>query len=152
MTVPTMPLHAAVTAPARTRSARSFAWVARSVALLGGAALVVGALLPWMTFYAGLQPIVGTRGGYGKAVLLAGVAVCIVGAVRSRQDARWTRVLLAVIGSTVVAGGALLLWRAWQLVSSQGALMLVPRLGPGLFVVIAGGVLVLVSPAFARRG
>jgi hypothetical protein len=151
MTVPTMPLHAAVTGSMSRRFAPSLAWRTLLVTVIGGVAMVTGALLPWMTFYAGLQPIAGTRGGYGKAVLLAGVAVCIVGAVRSREDARWTRVLLAVIGSSVVAGGALLLWRAWQLVSSQGALMLVPRLGPGLFVVIAGGLLILVSQALARR-
>lgn len=152
MTAPTMSLHAVGARADSGRSPASLSRYAAPVAMLGGALLVAGALLPWMTFYAGLQPIAGTRGGYGKAMLLAGIVAGIVGVVRARNDARWTRVLLAVIGSGAVAGGALLLWRAWSLAHSQGALMLVPRVGPGLLVVMAGGALVLLSTRARLRG
>ncbi len=160
MTAATMPMQqtgVAVSASARTTR---YDWRATSAALLGGTALVAGSLLPWMTFYAGLQPIAGTRGAYGKALLIAGIVVCIVvcivAAVRSRTDSHsvrvtWMRALLAVVGSTAVLGGALLFWRAWQLTHSEGALMLVPRMGLGLPVVMVGGVLLVVSSLLDRR-
>ncbi len=64
---------------------------------------------------------------------------------------RWMRPLLALIGCSSVGAGALLFWRAWALTHADGALMLVPRLGPGLPVVMTGGAVVLLSLLFARR-
>jgi hypothetical protein len=152
MTAPTMQLRPGDADVAGRPSVTRYEWRTLSTATAGGAALVAGALLPWITFYAGLQPVAGTRGAYGRALLIAGLVACIVGAVRARIDARWARLLLALIGGSAVVAGALLFGRAWQLTHSQGALMLVPRMGPGLVVVMAGGAMVLLLSLSARRG
>ena len=54
--------------------------LAGGVALVDGALLIVGARLPWLTLFAGLQRLPGTQGSYGWALVVAGLAVALAGA------------------------------------------------------------------------
>ena len=130
------------TSTMRTVHFRSAAFPA-VVAMIGGGALITGAMLPWMTFYAGLSSVTGTRGAYGKAILVAGLVVCLVGVIRLRRESPFAQRALTTLGIITSLAGGLLLWRAIRLTQSQEALMLIPQLGPGLAVVIAGGVTAL---------
>jgi hypothetical protein len=128
-----------------TRGSRSQRpWV---VAALGGGALVMlGAWLPWLTLFAGLQRYGGLIGLHGR-ILFAGGALAFVagiGALRTRRG--W-------IGwGTSLLGLALVGFTWWLLVGLVGTLrhglgeMLVPRAGPGLFVALLGGALVVIGP------
>jgi hypothetical protein len=112
-------------------------------ALLGGALTCVGAVLPWLTFFAGLQSYSGLVGLYGRLVLVAGVLSIAGGATMITRRDRWLR------GAVASLGVALTLFVGWLLVglrSTTGDLhhhaMLLARPGPGLFVAFAGAMLI----------
>jgi hypothetical protein len=119
-------------------------WV---LAALGGGALVMlGAWLPWLTLFAGLQRYGGLIGLHGR-ILFAGGALAFVagiGALRTRRG--W-------IGwGTSLLGLGLVGFTWWLLMGLVGTLrhglgeLLVPRAGPGLFVALLGSALVMVGP------
>jgi len=118
-------------------------------AVAGGGLMAIGAFLPWLTLYAGLHPLRGVIGLNGR-VLAAGGAVCLVagvrGWVRPTPGVRWVVALLS--GALAGFGG----WLIVQLLITYHHLranpMLVPRLGPGLFIAVAGA---LVAGATAAR-
>jgi hypothetical protein len=122
------------------------------VAIAGGAALVVGARLPWMSFYAGLKPLLGTRGLHGQLLFACGVALVIAGLVLAIHPLR--RIQLAV----GALGGASALYAVYLLVRMQLAVrhiathdpMMFARQGPGLFVVVAGGLIAATALAGLR--
>jgi hypothetical protein len=154
-------------APARVR--RSWAEVATGLSvpgllgLLGGLVISIGAWLPWMSLYAGLVSLRGLIGLNGRLLLAAGVAGIAIGIMLAREDSRSYRVLFrrlaAALGIAVTAAAIWLFIGVWQLSHGRGAsAMLIPRPGPGLFVVSLGGVLLVLaayipegSKAFTRR-
>ena len=112
--------------------------------------MAIGAFLPWLTLYAGLHPLRGVIGLNGR-VLATGGAVCLVAGVRG-----WLRPAPSVWWVVGVLGGALAGFGVWlmaQLLITYHQLranpMLVPRLGPGLFLAVGGA---LVAGATAARG
>ncbi len=110
------------------------------LSLAGSSAIVVGALLPWMTFFAGLQRISGVSGAYGKALLAVGIASTVVAIVaRVRTSQRVWRGLSIVLSASASVAAVVLLVRAVQFTSSDTMRMMVPRVGPGLWVVAIGG-------------
>jgi hypothetical protein len=134
----------------RVEASAEGAWAVRRrwavAALLGATLVMLGAWLPWLTLYAGLQRYGGFTGLYGW-VLLAGGALALassVGAMRTRH--RWLE------WGTTVLGLALIAFTCWLLVGLAGMLrrgasaMLVARAGPGLFVALLGAALVTMSP------
>ncbi len=124
---------------ARERAAR--ARLGPAVAVLGGALIELGVFLPWLSLYAGLQPLRGVIGLYGR-MLAVGGAVCLAIAVWSwLRPTRGLGRAMSLLGA-VLAGFAA--WLVVQLMATYRTLepMLVPRLGPGLFVVLAGALLV----------
>ncbi len=121
-----------------------------SAAVAGGALMAIGAFLPWLTLYAGLHPLPGVIGLNGR-VLAAGGAVCLAAGVRG-----WVRPAPVVRWVVALLGGAFAGFGVWlivQLLITYHQLranpMLVPRLGPGLFIAVAGA---LVAGATAARG
>jgi hypothetical protein len=121
-----------------------------SAAVAGGALMAIGAFLPWLTLYAGLHPLRGVIGLNGQ-VLAAGGAVCLVAGVRG-----WLRPTPGVRWVVALVGGALGGFGVWLIVQLlityhhlRANPMLVPRLGPGLFIAGAGA---LVAGATAARG
>ena len=118
-------------------------------AVAGGGLMAIGAFLPWLTLYAGLHPLRGVIGLNGR-VLAAGGAVCLVAGVRG-----WVRPAPVVRWVVALVGGALAGFGVWLIVQLlityhhlRANPMLVPRLGPGLFIAVAGA---LVAGATAAR-
>ncbi len=118
-------------------------WLGGAIATTGGAALVTGALLPWMSLFAGLQPYPGVTGLYGRMLLVGGAfAVCcgIAMVVRARP---WLRTAVGALGIVLAAFAA---WVLHGLHVTTHALehdpLLVARPGPGVFVALTGALIV----------
>jgi hypothetical protein len=142
-----------VAAPDSTRSAPtsdadekqgvSRRW-ASPVQALGGALIAVGAWLPWLTMFAGLQTYRGIIGLNGR-VLLAGGIIVALGGIAGMAGRATTRLSRAVsLAAAVLGGGAVAmlvrLITTWRGLAATDAMM-VARPGPGLFVAILGAVL-----------
>lgn len=121
------------------------------LASIGGGAVAAGACLPWMSYFAGLIPLRGIIGLNGRLLLAAGVVGFVLGIAmawsarpRVRRIARRATAALGV-GAGLAAGWILL--GVWQLTRlHQSNAMLAPRSGAGLFVVLAGsGLLILTA-------
>jgi hypothetical protein len=118
-------------------------WLGGVIATIGGGALVAGALLPWMSLFAGLQRYRGVAGLYGRLLLLGGVFAIAGGIallVRRRPRLRFA----------VGALGAILSAFAWWVLDGLRATthslehhpLMLARAGPGVFVALAGAVFI----------
>jgi len=118
--------------------------------IFGGSLVVAGAILPWLTLDAGLQRYGGTTGIYGWLVVAAGV-LAVAGGVRE-----WLAPSHWLVRANAGLGVALTIFAVWLLVGLYGlvhrpdAAMLVPRAGPGLFVVLAGALFIVASVGLVR--
>lgn len=121
----------------------------------GGALLIAGSLLPWLTFYAGLSDVRGIDGRNGIALISTGALIIIaalVNAVRPSGGVGWA---LAAAG---FAGAGIGFWALAQglgILRQLGADPFVQAgLGPGLPIAVVGGALalstLLINPSGAR--
>ncbi|HKT06954.1 MAG TPA: hypothetical protein VJR24_03575 [Gemmatimonadaceae bacterium] len=111
--------------------------------VLGGGLVATGALLPWITLFAGLQHYSGLIGLYGWLVLAGGVASVGIGLAMFVRRARWLQLGGLTLGLTMFAFTVWLVGRLFETMHGVGAdAMLVARPGPGLFVAIAGSIVV----------
>jgi hypothetical protein len=125
-----------------------------AASLIGGALVMLGAWLPWLTLFAGLQRYGGLIGIHGQ-ILFAGGGLAALVSLPLPGSYRQT-----VRRATVLLGLALLGFDAWLLTGLVGMLhhgvnaMLVPRAGPGLVVSSLGIALVILGPGtvLARGG
>lgn len=123
--------------------------------IVGGVLAIAGAVLPWLTMFAGLQHYSGMIGLYGRIIFALGIVACITGAIAPRA---WRPVLLP---ASAAAGICLLVLGAWlyegvlEIARRPDSIMLVAQSGPGLFVILAGGALLVSAPLaswlFAKR-
>jgi hypothetical protein len=114
----------------------------------GGALVMLGAWLPWLTLFAGLQAYGGLIGLHGRILFGGGVLATIAGIAMVRTRRVWIQ------QATILLGCCLLGFDGWLLAGlletlHRGDAMLVPRPGPGLFVALLGITLVLLGPAIA---
>jgi hypothetical protein len=118
-------------------------------ALLGGALVMLGAWLPWLTMFAGLQQYSGLIGVHGRILFVGGALAIVAGIGTLRTRRRWIRSGTALLGFTLLG------FIGWLLAGLAGMLhhdlsgMLVPRAGPGLFVSLLGAALVSIGPVIA---
>lgn len=116
---------------------------------VGGATLIMGGMLPWMSMFAGLKQFPGILGVNGWLLVTAGVLLMLVplAAQRGRQWAP-TATILSVAALTVVAyaGTGLL-----DITRDAGNALMVPRVGPGLPLALVGGTLSLTMALLAWR-
>jgi hypothetical protein len=139
----------------QARLVRAAPRVPPALAAAGGAAIALGAWLPWMSYFAGLFPLRGLTGINGWLMVVAGVLGLLAAAAltrhhtsRARFIGRWTA---GVVGFVVVAASVWLLEGVRQLTRVRASnAMLAPRSGPGLFVVLAGGALLLLAAMIPR--
>ena len=127
------------------------AWASSLAAIVGGAALAIGARLPWMSFYVGLQPLRGTRGWHGQAFFACGIALVAAGLVLAIRPDRRVRIIVGTLGTACAVYASYLLVRLQMAVTHIAAhdpMMFVKR-GPGLFLIVAGGL--IATLAFAVR-
>jgi hypothetical protein len=122
---------------ARDRRAAAFA-------VAGGVIITVGAVLPWMSLFAGLHSYAGIAGLYGQLAFAGGVLAVIGGLVMLTRPHPRLRLAIGGLGValTLFAGWLLLRLRATtQHLDSHPFLL--PRPEPGLFVVIAGALVMV---------
>ena len=110
----------------------------------GGALLIAGAFLPWLSLFAGLHPLRGVIGLNGRLIVVGGVVCLVSGAIE------WLHPSIAARRISLALGVALTAFAGWLLMQ-QAALyhelspMLAPRRGIGLFVALAGSLLAAMS-------
>lgn len=122
------------------------------LAAAGGLAIAAGACLPWMSYFAGLHPLRGIIGWNGRILLLVGITIAAL-AIAFRRTRRGTeRLATAFIGLATIAAAIWLLAGVHQLTHS-GTMnaMMVARGGPGLYVVLLGGWLLVTAAAIPDR-
>jgi hypothetical protein len=127
-------------APARTL--RSWRLPAGLGAMAAGATLISGAFLPWVSTFAGLISIPGSRGSNGRILAAAGVIIAAAGLWHALRGGPWSRWLAGLAGFAATGFcGFLLLQLAASLRSLSTDSMIAARSGPGLWVCAAGSVL-----------
>lgn len=134
--------------PARTSPVRDSPAPARSWrvpaglgAIVGGAVLITGACLPWVTTFAGLIAIPGIRGSNGRILASLGAVIVMAGLCHALRGGRWSRWLAGLAGFAATGYcGFLLLQLAASLRSLSTEPMVAARSGPGLWVCAAGSV------------
>jgi hypothetical protein len=120
--------------------------------VLGGGLVATGALLPWLTLFAGLQHYSGLIGLYGWLVLAGGVASVATGLAMFVRRERWLERGGLTIGLALTVFTLWLVGRLFETMHGIGAdAMLVARPGPGLFVAMAGALVVAGATARAQR-
>jgi hypothetical protein len=139
MTVSTQPARAALSSGSRLRGWRP---VAAVITLAAGAAVIIGAFLPWVEIFAGLIPVPGVRGTNGKVIAAAGAVIVAAGIwqlASGGQAARWLAGLAGFAASAF--SGYLLIQLTATMRVLGGESMVAARSGPGLAVTTAGSVL-----------
>jgi hypothetical protein len=108
--------------------------------------MVGGALLPWLSFYGGLDTFRGVDGTNGRVLLGGGALAIALGLaywLRAITMLRWT---IAAVG---FAASGFAAWVVAQLLGTyqqlQGDGFVVPSLGVGAFVALAGSALLLAT-------
>jgi hypothetical protein len=120
-----------------------------AAALAGGGALVMlGAWLPWLTLFAGLQRYGGLIGLHGRILFGGGALAAAAGVGLLRRRRPWLQWATMVLGLCLVGFDAWLMAGLFETLH-RGDAMLVPRAGPGLFVASLGVALVVLGPAVA---
>ena len=123
---------------------------ARRIALgtLAGVTLVViGTMLPWLTLFAGLQHFNGLAGRNGRLVLAGAAAAAILAVLGVMRPRRAMHLVTAALGAMLAGFSAWLLYGLLAMVHREASNpMLVARTGPGLFLVLAGAMLIAAVP------
>ena len=116
---------------------------AGALQLSGGALIVIGAALPWLTLFAGLQAYRGIIGWNGRGMLAAGAVVALGGAASLAGRAGLLVRRVVSLLAAVVAGSAVVLVvrliAIWHELVSRDVMMLA-RPGVGLPVVVVGAI------------
>jgi hypothetical protein len=116
-----------------------------------GALAIAGALLPWLTLYAGLYRYSGVTGLYGRLILAIGAVAVIAGAFAPRVQSRWLRLGGVALGITLLGFAAWLYTGMQEVINRPEAVMAVAQPGPGLTVVLAAGALMSATAVLRTR-
>jgi hypothetical protein len=114
-------------------------------ALLGGALVMLGASLPWLTLFAGLQQYGGLIGFHGRMLFAGGGLATAASIGMLRTPHGWIRWGMALLGVVLMAFTWWLLAGLAEVLRQSVSAMLVPRAGPGLLVALLGATLVMLG-------
>ena len=121
--------------------------LAGALALIGGALMITGTFLPWLSVFDGLRTIDGMAGRNGRILAIAGAGAAVAGAFLLVRGGRRLGLAIGVFGALAAAFAAYLV--AQLLVTMHGLDgMLLAKVGPGLFV-SAGGTLLVAGSLLA---
>jgi hypothetical protein len=126
------------------------------LAWIGGGAVGVGAWLPWMSYFAGLVPLRGVIGLYGRLLLAAGVVGLMLGIAMAWSTRPRVRLVArraaGVLGLAAATAAGWLLLGVWELTRvHRSNAMLAPRPGAGLLVVLLGGGVLMLAAWVSDR-
>lgn len=117
-----------------------------ALAALGGALVITGSALPWLSFFAGLQPIAGLDGLNGKVAAGLGAAAFMIGLLflaTGRPGLRW---LIGILGfGVLVVAGLSGVNIASTVAELRADPLLLAQVGPGVPVLALGGALVFAT-------
>jgi len=117
-----------------------------SVAIGGGAIVILGARLSWFSLFAGLQLYRGVDVLYGRLLAAGGGLSVLAGVWFSLRGSRTLRWGIGLLGFALLAFAS---WSAVQLrVLYRGLAadpFLIARVGPGLVVVVTGALIIFAS-------
>lgn len=124
-----------------------------AIAAVGGGGLVVaGAMMPWLTLFAGLQRYAGTAGLNGRLLLAGGTVAVALGL------AALVRPAPVLLRACALLGAAMTGLAGWALVGLVDMVrqarvdpMLLAGYGPGLFVACAGTITLALVPVLGAR-
>jgi len=120
-------------------------WIAW-LAMVGGAVVIVGALLTWFSLFAGLQPYRGVDVLNGRLLFTGGLFSLVAGGSFLLRGNSWLRWGIGFLGFGLLAFGG---WSLFQLLVLYRQLsadpMMLAKLGPGHFVVLGGALLVFAT-------
>lgn len=128
-------------------------WRGASIALGGGGIVVAGAMLPWMTLFAGIDRYPGVAGLYGRLALAGGALAIVAGCVLATRPARALRAAIGSLGIALVGFAGWLISGLLETTRSLGGHpFIIARPGPGVFVMLAGALVlaVLLLPQHMR--
>lgn len=106
--------------------------------LIGGPLVMAGAVLPWLTLYAGLHSYGGLTGSFGWIALALGAAAFAGGIAALRAYPAWLGPAALCFGTVVLAFAVWLAVGLRDTLSNPSMMMFVPRPGIGLFTVLVG--------------
>lgn len=122
------------------------------IGIAGGTLVIVGSWLPWFTLYAGLHPLRGITGLNGQLLAAGGLLAAFVGLLLLMKPRRSFHWLLCSLGL------CLTLFTAWILAgvpatyrAMQENPLLVAQLGPGLWVVLGGTLLIAAGASIKTK-
>jgi hypothetical protein len=114
-----------------------------AIAFAGGAAVIAGVTLPWLSVFNGLRSYSGLAGLNGRVLAAGGAAAMLAAAWYCARGRTRMRYAIGALGFALALFSAYLITQLLVTYHSlQG--MFVPALGPGVFVA-AGGALLLVA-------
>ncbi|CAN5841035.1 hypothetical protein BH23GEM9_BH23GEM9_03590 [soil metagenome] len=127
-------------------------WTA-AAALAGGGLIMAGTCLPWLTLFAGLHTYPGIMGLWGRLLFAGGALAAAAGMACLLTRHGIAPAACRVMGPVLLSGSVFLLLRQHaayrELVSTQP--MMVPGVGSGLYVVLAGAALVTATLVLGWR-
>lgn len=113
-----------------------------AIVVVGGATIVVGTLLPWMTLFAGLHTLPGVTGLYGRLMAGGGILAIGLGVYLSVRGGRLITFATGGLGVGILFSTTILLRNMMAIVEQhRGDPMMVARAGSGLYVCLGGAVL-----------
>lgn len=123
-------------------------WPAALAATLGGGAVIVGTLLPWLTLFAGLYAYPGITGLNGQIALAGGVLALGAGGMLWWRPGPVPGIVTGALGLTLLG------WSLWLVVQQRALLedlllhhpMTAADVGPGLVVMACGAFLLALTP------
>ncbi|HUQ84771.1 MAG TPA: hypothetical protein VM077_00460 [Candidatus Limnocylindrales bacterium] len=121
------------------------------ITFFAGVLIVIGAVLPWFSLYAGLQPFPGVVGLNGRIMLGAGIFASVMGIICFFKGIKKIQYLINLSGIVLTLFSAWLiigLFETYQKLLTQP--LIVPKIGPGLFVSTVGALL-LIATVFLNR-
>jgi hypothetical protein len=111
--------------------------------IVGGALVMVGACLPWLTLFAGMQQYSGLIAAHGQILFAGGVLAMVASMGIRRPDQHWMRWAMVLLGLTLLG------FNLW-LTSDLSPGLIVSSLGIGLLIL--GPISGLVGGSAHKRG
>lgn len=130
----------------RARKARNWSVLAAGTTALGAALTAAGVFLPWLSYYAGLYHLSGAGSTNGTRFLILAAAGLVLALLLMLRASTPLRFLVTLLGAGETLFAAHLISQLRTTLSGADA-MVVARQGPGLYVIMTGGLVAFLTVA-----